>query len=225
MYILAVIVAILSASISFVALDKDLSNKTRLLRPKEPDEAEDKDIKKTVRLIISVCVLFVTLGASLYMASTEIDWLGFMKMSVGTICLSGAASNDYRDHRISNIFPLIMAVCAIVFLGIGYFSSQNGATAYIFSSIFAAVVVAIFMILASILTRRGVGMGDIKLLTALALLGGVNTIGWTLIFGVGLCAIVAVILLITKKKSIKGTLPFGPFIFIGYILTILLNKY
>ena len=110
-------------------------------------------------------------------------------------------------------------------LSIGYFSSQEGATAYIFSSVFASIAVAIFMIVASLLTRQGIGMGDIKLLTALALLGGVNTIGWTLIFGVAVCAVAAVFFLITKKKTVRGTMPFGPFILIGYIITIILNKF
>lgn len=225
MYIVAIVIAIISAVVCFITLDKELSDKTRLLRATVPDEVDNREINRTTRLIICICILLVTLAATLYMASQEIDWLGFIKMSIGTICLSGAACNDFREHRIPNVFPLIMAVSAIILLGIGFFTSQNGSTAYIFSSIFAAVVVAIFMVLASLLTKRGIGMGDIKLLTALALLGGVHTIGWTLTFGVGICAIVAVILLVTKKKTIKGAMPFGPFVFIGYILTIFLNKY
>lgn len=224
-YLAAFIIAALCASISYITLDKTLSDKTVLLRPKSSEEAADKAISKKQKYIISAGILAVSAAASVVLIKNAVDLLGIIKLSVGMVCLSGAACNDFRDHRIPDIFPLVTAVSAIACLAIGYFTSEDGATAYIFSSVFAAVVVAIFMIVASLLTKHGIGMGDIKLLTALALLGGVNTIGWTLIFGVAACAVAAVFFLITKKKTVKGTMPFGPFIFIGYILTIILNKF
>ena len=224
-YVVAIVIAALCASISYITLDKTLSNKTIILRPRDSEEAANKVISINQRYIISIGIFVVTTVASIFLVTKNVEWLGILKMSIGMVCLSGAACNDYRDYRIPNIFPLTIAISAIACLSIGYFTSQEGATAYIFSSVFAAVVVVIFMIVASLLTRRGIGMGDIKLLTALALLGGVNTIGWTLIFGVAVCAVVAVFFLITKKNTVKGTMPFGPFIFIGYIITIILNKF
>lgn len=224
-YVVAIVIALLCMLISYITLDKTLSDKTKILRPKNSEEVADKVISSKQRCIISIGVFVVTAVALILLVTQDIDWLGILKMSIGMVCLSGAACNDYRDHRIPNIFPLIIAISAIMCLSIGYFSSQEGATAYIFSSVFASIAVAIFMIVASLLTRQGIGMGDIKLLTALALLGGVNTIGWTLIFGVAVCAVAAVFFLITKKKTVRGTMPFGPFILIGYIITIILNKF
>lgn len=223
-YVIAVVIAALCMSISYITLDKALSDKTIILRPKDSEES-NKVISAKQRYIISIGIFAVTVVASVLLVTGNVDWLGILKMSIGLVCLSGAACNDYRDHRIPNIFSLIIAVSAIACLCIGYFTSQEGATAYIFSSVFAAVVVVIFMTVASLLTKHGIGMGDIKLLTALALLGGVNTIGWTLIFGVAVCAAAAIFFLITKKKTVKETMPFGPFIFIGYIITIILNKF
>lgn len=223
-YVIAVVIAALCMSISYITLDKALSDKTIILRPKDSEES-NKVISAKQRYIISIGIFAVTAVASVLLVTGNVDWLGILKMSIGLVCLSGAACNDYRDHRIPNIFSLIIAVSAIACLCIGYFTSQEGATAYIFSSVFAAVVVVIFMTVASLLTKHGIGMGDIKLLTALALLGGVNTIGWTLIFGVAVCAAAAIFFLFTKKKTVKGTMPFGPFIFIGYIITIILNKF
>lgn len=224
-FVVGIVISTLCMLISYITLDKTLSDKTKILRSRDKEETTNKAISTKQRYIISIGVFAVTVVASLFLVTKGVDWIGILKMSIGLVCLSGAACNDYRDHRIPNIFPLIMAISAIVCLGIGYVTSQNGANAYIFSSVFAAIVVVIFMTVASLLTRRGIGMGDIKLLTALALLGGVNTIGWTLIFGVAVCAVAAMFFLVTKKKTVKGTMPFGPFIFIGYIITIILNKF
>ena len=66
-------------------------------------------------------------------------------------------------------------------------------------------------------------MGDAKLIGALgALCGGVCVMG-TLFFGTLLAALCAVFLLLTKKATMKYTMPFGPFIFAGYLITIVLG--
>ena len=109
--------------------------------------------------------------------------------------------NDYREHRIPNIFPFIIAVSGIVCLIVGYFVSQKGAQAYIVSSLFAVASVALGMIVIYFLSKHGIGMGDIKLLCALSILGGVYLISGVIFFAMLSCSITAISLLITKKKN------------------------
>ena len=141
------------------------------------------------------------------------------------VCLTVAACVDLREHRIPNVVPLTMTVFAVISLTIGFLTDQQGYLSYIFSSVVSSVVVAILMLVASILTKKGIGMGDIKLLSALALLGGVYTICGTLFFGITLCAVAALVLLALKKKTVKEGLPFAPFVLLGYFITIAMSIY
>ena len=66
---------------------------------------------------------------------------------------------------------------------------------------------------------------DIKLLAALGLMGGVTIVGGTIFFAMLPCALVSAGLLITKKKTMREAIPFGPFLLIGYMLTIWILKF
>jgi prepilin signal peptidase PulO-like enzyme (type II secretory pathway) len=71
---------------------------------------------------------------------------------------------------------------------------------------------AFFEFLVLVTKRRGIGMGDVKLALPLGLLFGwpdvLPVIGFAFICG----AIIGVLLIFLKKKTMKATLPFGPFL-------------
>ena len=73
----------------------------------------------------------------------------------------------------------------------------------------------IFYFLVYITKGRGFGMGDVKLAPGLGLLLGweKTIILWFSSFILG--SLVAVVLLLLRKKSIKQTIPFGPFLVVG----------
>ena len=86
-------------------------------------------------------------------------------------------------------------------------------------------ILGIASIVVCILSKHGIGMGDIKLLCAVSILGGVYLISGVIFFAMLSCSITAISLLITKKKTIKEGIPFGPFIYLGYIVSIILLIY
>jgi len=67
---------------------------------------------------------------------------------------------------------------------------------------------------------RGIGFGDVKLAIPLAIALGYPdvTLSFSLAFIVG--AIIGISLIIRKEKTLKGAIPFGPFIIIGLYITI-----
>lgn len=74
-------------------------------------------------------------------------------------------------------------------------------------------------------SHGGVGYGDIKMITAAALIFGVyGTFSFLLTSHVA-AALVAIVLLICKKASRKDGLPFGPFFYLGYAFIEEIRKY
>ena len=81
-----------------------------------------------------------------------------------------------------------------------------------------------FLLVLNILYPKGMGMGDVKLAFSLGLYLG--WLGWGQVFLGGflaflLGAVVGVTLIATKIKTRKDVVPFGPFLALGAMLTIL----
>lgn len=224
-YVAALIISVFSVIIAYCTLDENISNKIIFLKRKGNEVFQSKKVTKLQIKIIGIIIFILNVFCVISIMTNVDNYINIIKMIVTIFCVTGAACNDYREHRIPNIFPLVIAVTGIVCLTVGYFTGQQGAQAYIVSSVFATTVVALSMVVVYFLTKHGIGMGDIKLLCALSIVGGVYLISGTIFFAMIACSVTAIILLIMKKKTIKDGVPFGPFIYMGYIVSILFSVY
>ena len=220
-YIVASCVMVLAVALSYVALNKELATKVKLFNASDIDENfTSKDISPKTQIVICAMIAAVAFLVTAKVCDYVSNPIGIAKMLIAFICMTGASCFDFREKRIPNIFPLIMAVSAIILLLLGVILKQNGAVQYLTGNIISAVVCGILFFIAAFITGQGIGAGDIKLIIALALLGGVYTIVGTLLYGVLACSVVAVLALLFKKKKIKESLPFGPFLYVGFIITV-----
>lgn len=139
-------------------------------------------------------------------------------------CLLFTAVFDYRIHLIPNFMVVIMLVFGAIMLG-GVFLFDRAAFAASLLSAGGGLLVCfpIFYFL-SALTKHGLGMGDVKLISAVAWLLGLAATLVSVLLGLILCALTATALMFTKRKSKTDHIPFGPFIFAGYILLLLLFR-
>lgn len=224
-YIVALLTAIVCGLLSYTTLDKSIADRIKVFHIARTDEYESKVISKRKMLILSMLITIVSLAVALKLTTHIRDIINITKMLIVLVCLVGAGCNDYREHRIPNIFPMVLAISGIFLLSLGAITGQEGAMSYVITSAYATIGVACCMCVASLLSKGGVGIGDIKLLSALAIIGGVYTVCGTLFFSVILCALLAIALLVSKKKTLKSSLPFGPFMFMGYVISIFVSIY
>ncbi len=249
-YVIALTTAILSAGLSYITLDKDITDRLRILRRSgeavsgsdkrsaseavledserpayEAEPGDSKRLAKKTKAVLTVVCFVLSFAAAMRILAKLSDGINICKMLSALVGLFGVACIDYREHRIPNIFPLALALIGIFSLAAGYMTDQQGAVSYIISSVFATVVTVLCLTGASVLTNHGIGFGDIKTIGALAIIGGVYTIYGTLLFGVLLCSALSVFFFLTKKKGLKESLPFGPFILAGYLITVIISKY
>jgi len=88
-------------------------------------------------------------------------------------------------------------------------------------NLITAAVTFVIMILLYYISKKGVGMGDILLITASAMaLGPFKTV--FAIFLASICGILAAIVL---HKKMKDKIPFGPFLSIGIYLSMILGNF
>jgi prepilin signal peptidase PulO-like enzyme (type II secretory pathway) len=79
---------------------------------------------------------------------------------------------------------------------------------------------AIFLVIA-IVSRGGMGWGDVKLAALIGLATGFPLVFVAIIMGAILGGIVAVALMIAKKRKRRETIPFGPFLALAAMVTLL----
>jgi leader peptidase (prepilin peptidase)/N-methyltransferase len=121
---------------------------------------------------------------------------------------------DIDHFFIPNRLVLAGVVCGVVF-------SLFVPDVSLWSALLGAASTAGFLLLVALLSRGGMGMGDIKL----GLVTGLF-LGWPLgltglLIGVCLGGFLGIVLLASKIKSRKDPIPFGPFIALGTLIAML----
>jgi len=92
---------------------------------------------------------------------------------------------------------------------------------YILNSIYSAFGAAGFFLLIFLISRgRWLGFGDVKLGFFMGLFLGFPNILVALFFAYLIGAIIGIGLILTKKKTLKSEIPFGPFLVMGIFIAI-----
>ena len=113
----------------------------------------------------------------------------------------------------------------VVALLLALFLPQPWLTQWIATGIASAAIgggigFAIFFVIA-IASRGGMGWGDVKLAGLIGLATGFPLVFFSMIIGAILGGIVAVVLVIAKKRKLKETIPFGPLLALAAMVTLL----
>jgi prepilin signal peptidase PulO-like enzyme (type II secretory pathway) len=171
----------------------------------------------------ALLIIFVTVGIDLFLNTSGI--LNYAKLMILLGLLGTAAVIDFRLKIIPNL---------LVYLGLGYriiiyvfeFFFHRGVFSQIIVNDLIGFAIGFGILLAvALITKQAIGFGDVKLFGIIGLMSGTVCTYTTLFISMVISALVSVILLITKKKSRKDTIPFGPCIFVGYCISVLLKAY
>ncbi|OLS03922.1 prepilin peptidase [Tissierella creatinophila] len=95
---------------------------------------------------------------------------------------------------------------------------------YLKTSILGAVLAGGIFLLIVIISRGGMGDGDITLISSLGFILGVKLILLNIFLSFLIGAIVSLVLLALKIKTRKDPIPFGPFIIIAFFIVLLFGN-
>ncbi|MGD0833893.1 MAG: A24 family peptidase [Candidatus Dormibacteria bacterium] len=94
-------------------------------------------------------------------------------------------------------------------------------------AVIGAAAVGGFFLVLHVISRNGLGLGDVKLV---ALIGAVTGLGAAhyaavdaVLAGVLLGGVVALLLVVTRIRSLKDPIPYGPFLCVGAVLVLYLS--
>lgn len=187
----------------------------------ENGETENYETSKTFLLITYFSAIFIAVICGYFAGIRQLDWLSVYKMLLAFGVLVAISITDIKLYTIPNCFVLLLIFGRIVVFLFEVFRSDEDLLLKLCNSLIAGIVILAFLLLMSKITGGGIGYGDIKLFSALGYLCGVRAVLYTLIFSLLLCAIVSLFLLISKRKGLKDGLPMGPFIWLGFAMTII----
>ena len=94
----------------------------------------------------------------------------------------------------------------------------------ILSGLIGGAIGFAFFLIVFLINPRGLGMGDIKLAFLIGLVTGFPIVIGALLIGIVLGGVVAVVLLLLKIKGRKDAIPYGTFLGIGPIVTLLWGR-
>jgi leader peptidase (prepilin peptidase)/N-methyltransferase len=136
---------------------------------------------------------------------------------------------DWEHKLILNRVTLPAAIVALVILGIDSLLPRPGLWSNLFflpqpgilSGIIAGAIGFAFFFLVFLINPRGMGMGDIKLAGLIGLVTGFPMVIVALMIGIVVGGVVAVVLLSFKIMGRKDVIPYGTFLAIGPMITLI----
>ena len=177
---------------------------------------------------LTMLVMLIAVGsaaATFFVLRRVPDTANRLRLLLMLIPTVAAGMIDLRENRIPNVLVLFLTAIGIGFLTYIFFAERDFFESYLVSSAIACIGTVVLLALISKIAKKGIGAGDIKLLGGLGLAGGVHILIGTVLFGTIGFLIVGVALLLLKKKTWKSSLPFGPFILLGLLLTLVFYSY
>lgn len=180
-----------------------------------------KNRKKYLLILCLMVILAMICGGISYNRQDEI--INMIKMLI-TLCILGVISlTDIELYKIPNLCCVILLVGRTICFIPEFIINIEKFKMSLFNSVLTGILCLVLLVVISKVTRSGLGYGDIKLFAALGFMCGMRAILYTLVICFFICAIASLVLLILKIKSVKDELPLGPFIYLGFVTTIILG--
>lgn len=176
-------------------------------------------------IVIYVCFMFVLMIAVGVLFCTLYGdnniFVNIKRISLLSL-LWPIAYIDFNSYRIPNAYIIAGLVSRFAILVFELFGNEYVWITLLSEGI-AAAALFIAAVLCSLLIKNSIGFGDIKLFIVMGLLLGLDGIWGAIFLSLIVSFLISAYLLITKKKTHKDAIPFGPAIVIGTYLSVCLT--
>ena len=187
-------------------------------------QEQDSSAKKT-QIIYSVLMIMVNIGISvLFLTMYQSNTVLFsLKRLLLLSILWAVGYIDFKTYKIPNRFIILGLIFRAGILIFELVFERELLINCLISEGIAAGALLIATLLCCLCIKNSIGYGDIKLFVVMGLMLGLEGI-WSAVFvSLLISFVVAVILLITRKKGKKDVIPFAPSIAIGTYISIIMT--
>lgn len=188
-------------------------------------EKTGRDIIVWKRVLIDLLMFLCIAGIAIALYEMYPNNRGITDLRLIFLCsiLWPIAIRDYREKIIPNKLILsgcvfwLFTVCGQLFVDTGHVFED------FISSIIAAVGIFLVCMICLLAAKNSIGMGDVKLFVMQGLLQGINGLFSALFFSLCISFFAACWFLLTKKKTQRDGMSFGPAVLVGTMLSVLLS--
>jgi len=133
-----------------------------------------------------------------------------------------AAILDIKEKKIPNSLVLAMLASWVLIMVPKLFIDTDAAVVLLADSAIGLVVGGGIFLLVYIISRKGLGGGDVKFMAATGLHLGLSGILTAMFCGTVLAALTGGMLILLKKIGRKDAIPLAPFLYVGILITLFL---
>lgn len=133
------------------------------------------------------------------------------------IFLLGCAIVDVKTNKVYQNICIINYLIALIAKVI--FSKFH------FQSLVISLCMCAILFLIAVLTKQAIGYGDVFVILTLTGILNVKSTVEIFFFALLVCCVFSIVILLTRKGSMKSTLPFVPFLLAGDFIWIVLGEF
>lgn len=182
-----------------------------------------KNTKKRWTYIIVMFALNIMLVVSMMTFYGENSILFDLKRLALVSIMWVAAFYDYRSLIIPNKLIVLGLIYRGIILIFELIFEREELLQTVISEVIAAVGLVIIAFLCVLIIRNSIGMGDIKLFLVMGLMQGVMGIASSMFISLLVSFVLAVFLLISRRKGRKDEIPFAPSLLLGTYIAIFIT--
>ena len=166
-------------------------------------------------------VLPVIMAAVYFLQVGQIDSFALLKYEIIAVFGYIAAVGDIKTKHIPNTLILAMLVVWVCVTAFHLLFDIQSAIPMLISSLSGFAVSGAMFLIVYLLSRKGLGGGDVKFMAVAGLYLGVGGTLTATFIGTTLAALVGLALVILKKIGRKDAFPLAPFLYAGILVAIL----
>lgn len=166
--------------------------------------------KKDLRAMLVVLAVCCVIGAYAVMLHGYGE--NAIKLIVIGSYLSSVTVNDMKRREIPDLTTIVFSLLFIAV--IWWFDGPSG----LLAGAIGAAVPAVLLLVAMLIKKNSVGLGDIKMVAACGLICGFPGVFFVMFRAALAILVYSLIMLIFKKLKLKSELPFAPFLLFGTLI-------
>lgn len=167
----------------------------------------DKKELRTMLVVLAVCCVIGAYAVMLHGYGENA-----IKLIVIGSYLSSVTVNDMKRREIPDLTTIVFSLLFIAV--IWWFDGPSG----LLAGAIGAAVPAVLLLVAMLIKKNSVGLGDIKMVAACGLICGFPGVFFVMFRAALAILVYSLIMLIFKKLKLKSELPFAPFLLFGALI-------
>jgi leader peptidase (prepilin peptidase)/N-methyltransferase len=173
-----------------------------------------------LKLVLPYAGLPFIAAAMLFFYAASVD--AFILLWCELLIIFGYVASvlDIKNKTIPNKLVLIMLAAWVITFIPKLLTDTDTAINLLFESLLGFAAGGGLFLLVYIVSRKGLGGGDVKFMAAAGLYTGLTGVISAMLYGSVMAALVGIVLMIIKKIGRKDTFPLAPFLYLGILITI-----